>query len=227
MKKINKIILITIAILFWIFAPLLIILLPEIKTSVKDIVLNSKDVSDIIGLYFGSIPIVASAVIVWMSVEEMKKQNKISVDSVKEMKKQNELIRDKEDRAEIIAYMEKVLPPIIDELRSLDINNPQSMFDCLDNKLKPCLDDIWCKFSHNSLGDDVFDISQILIGYIHCFWDEQNPNRKEHLRNQLIGGLIDFKVMFENPSIRVCYLSRFEDLKKESDKMLEEQEKSE
>ena len=88
MKKTIEIILITIAILFWIFAPLLIVLLPEIKTFYKDIVLNWSDVSDIIALYFGSIPIVASAVIVWISVEEMKKQNKISSDSVKEMNEQ-------------------------------------------------------------------------------------------------------------------------------------------
>ena len=91
MKKIIEIILITIAILFWIFAPLLIVLLPEIKTSYKDIVLISKDVSDIIALYFGSIPIVASAWIVWMSVREMKKQNKISADSVKMMNEQNSM----------------------------------------------------------------------------------------------------------------------------------------
>ena len=51
MKKIIEIILITIAILFWIFAPLLIILLPEIKTSYKDIVLNWSDVGEIIDKY--------------------------------------------------------------------------------------------------------------------------------------------------------------------------------
>ena len=107
----KKIIIITIAILFWIFAPLLIVLLPEFETSVKDIVLNSKDVSDIIGLYFGSIPIVASAVIVWMSVEEMKKQNKISVDSVKMMNEQyiqNE--RNKQQEQDFQIYFQVILP---------------------------------------------------------------------------------------------------------------------
>ena len=48
MKKTIEIILITIAILFWIFAPLLIVLLPEIKTSYKDIVLNWSDVGEIL-----------------------------------------------------------------------------------------------------------------------------------------------------------------------------------
>ena len=88
------------------------------------------------------------------------------------------------------------------------------------------MDNIWGKFSHNSLGEDIFDISKILKDYSSCFLDEQNPNRKEFIRSQLISGLIDFKVMFEKPFIRVYYLSRFEDLKKESDKALLEQEKS-
>ena len=130
MKKITKI---TIAILFWIFAPLLIILLPEIKTSVKDIVLNSKDVSDIIGLYFGSIPIVASAVIVWMSVEEMKKQNKISADSVKEMKKQHiqneENSQLREEKKELREFIDKHLISEIEKIRPYKKNLADRMPD--------------------------------------------------------------------------------------------------
>ena len=91
MKKIIIIIIITIAILFWIFAPLLIVLLPEFETSVKGIVLNSKDVGDILGLYFGAIPTVASATIMAITAYLMLEGNKNSAKSVERMKEQNSM----------------------------------------------------------------------------------------------------------------------------------------
>ena len=120
MKKIIGIILITIAILFWIFAPLLIVLLPEIETSYKDIVLNWSDVGELLDKFVQIMSAALIPILIFYFGKEDADRKELEMKKQKLKKEQ----KYREQSQYLVVNIQKAFKKIHDDI-SLDLSQVQ------------------------------------------------------------------------------------------------------
>ena len=176
MKKTIEIILITIAILFWIFAPLLIVLLPEIKTSYKDIVLNWSDVGEILDKFVQIMSAALIPILIFYFGREDANRKDLEIENLK-LKKEEKY---HEEAKELTAGIQKAIALTCEQLKNQilhlkkehadqNLNNQLEIYidyrisySTFNEKIKYCIVDIFSEKEKRTLVNKILTKMNIL-----------------------------------------------------------------